>query len=72
MEEIRKTRSPIIQWVGEDHLSVEVRSPEGTIAGIGETAIAGQVDKIVQFERFGFCRIDSAEGKNVVAYFAHR
>jgi glutamyl-tRNA synthetase len=72
VEDIKKSRIPIIQWVGEKFLLVEVRSPDGIINGFGEPDIATQVGKIVQFERFGFCRIESAEKKNVVVYFAHK
>ncbi len=72
VEEIKKSRLPIIQWVGEEHLKVEVRSPDGIISGYGEPDITTQVEKMVQFERFGFCRIESVKDKNVVAYFAHK
>ncbi|MCK9277578.1 MAG: hypothetical protein M0P22_05780 [Methanoculleus sp.] len=30
------------------------------------------MDRVVQFERIGFARIDSADGGRVSAYFAHR
>ncbi|MDK2892735.1 glutamate--tRNA ligase [Methanohalophilus sp.] len=72
VEEIKKSRLPIIQWVGEEYVRVEVRSPDGIIDGYGEPDIANQVDVMVQFERFGFCRIESVKDKNVVAYFAHK
>ncbi len=29
------------------------------------------LDRVVQFERFGFVRIDSVSGDGVVAYFTH-
>jgi glutamyl-tRNA synthetase len=31
-----------------------------------------QADKVVQFERFGFVRIDNVRGDEVVAYFTHK
>jgi glutamyl-tRNA synthetase len=31
-----------------------------------------ELDKVVQFERFGFVRIDSVRGDEVVAYFTHK
>ncbi len=31
-----------------------------------------RVDDVVQFERFGFVRIDEVGGEKVVAVFAHR
>lgn len=51
---------------------MKVRGPEGDISGIGERGIATELDKIVQFERFGFCRIDSVDEEQIVAYFAHK
>ncbi|MCK9306641.1 MAG: hypothetical protein M0P17_03850 [Methanoculleus sp.] len=30
------------------------------------------MDRVVQFERIGFARIDSADDGRVSAYFAHR
>lgn len=55
-----------------DGIPVKVRGPEGDIEGTGERGIETELDNIVQFERFGFCRIDAVDGENVVAYFAHK
>jgi glutamyl-tRNA synthetase len=38
---------------------------------VGEAGIAKELDRVVQFERYGFVRINSA-GEPIVAYFAHR
>ncbi|MDQ1253956.1 MAG: glutamyl-tRNA synthetase [Euryarchaeota archaeon] len=72
LEDLKKMKGKIIQWVPEDGIPVKVRSPDGDIDGIGENGIASELDKVVQFERFGFCRIDAVEGGCVVAYFAHK
>ncbi|MFW5987670.1 MAG: glutamate--tRNA ligase, partial [Methanohalophilus sp.] len=72
MDEVRKKRPPIVQWVAEDNLHVEVLSPEGVFTGIGELQIVDVMDKVVQFERFGFCRIDNVKENRVVAYFTHK
>jgi glutamyl-tRNA synthetase len=72
MDEVRKKRPPIVQWVAKDNLDVEVLSPEGRFTGLGELQIANEIDKVVQFERFGFCRIDDVKEKKVVAYFTHK
>ena len=43
------------------------------VEGIGEKAIASlKVDDIVQFERFGFVRIDRKEEKKLFANLAHK
>lgn len=67
-----KSKSKILHWAPVDGISVTVRGPEGDIKGIGEHGIATELDKIVQFERFGFCRIDAVKENEVVAYFAHK
>ena len=62
----------IIHWVPIDGVKVKVITPEGEIYGIGEPLIQKEVDKVVQFERFGFVRIDSIVDGTVVAYFTHK
>jgi len=47
----------------------EVHMPDGTVrSGIMERIPCEEEDKVVQFERFGFSRIESISPK-VVAYF---
>jgi glutamyl-tRNA synthetase len=56
-------------------LKVKVKRPEGIEEGIGEPLIATELGNVVQFERYGFVRIDSVvekeTGTEVVAYFTH-
>jgi glutamyl-tRNA synthetase len=65
----------IIHWVPIDGIKIRVKKPEGWDEGIGEPLIASEWGNVVQFERYGFVRIDSVEGKEekaeVVAYFTH-
>ena len=65
----------IIQWAPSEGIKVEVKKPEGIDEGIGEPLIASELGNVVQFERYGFVRIDSVvekeRGKEVVAYFTH-
>jgi len=68
---LKKERMKIIHWAPIDGIPVKVLSPEGEFKGIGEKQIATELDKVVQFERFGFCRIDSV-GAEIVAYFTHK
>ena len=69
---LEKPRYQIIQWVPAEHVRVVVRAPDRTYKGIGETGIVDEHENMVQFERFGFVRIDSVDAGCVVAYFAHR
>jgi glutamyl-tRNA synthetase len=45
--------------------------PDGMDEGVGEAGIAGRAEQGVQFERYGFVRINCL-GDPIVAYFAHR
>ena len=41
--------------------------------GLGESGLSYlKVGDIVQFERFGFCRLDRIEGKKLVFWFTHK
>ncbi len=73
-EEARKTGAPLIHWIpiGAD-LPCQVIMPDSTIAeGIAERSCKRlNPNDIIQFERFGFVRIDRND-KKLTAYFAHR
>ncbi|MEQ9729167.1 MAG: glutamate--tRNA ligase [Candidatus Methanoperedens sp.] len=72
MELVKKEKARIIHWVPPDGQKVRVLSPQGEYTGIGESGIEKELDKVVQFERFGFVRIDSVGEDEVVAYFTHK
>ncbi len=44
-------------------------SQDGEYAGVEGRGREEERDKVVQFERFGFVRIDGVGGDGVVAYF---
>ena len=54
-----------------DGLKVRVMKPDGIDEGIGEAGIAEELGKVVQFERYGFVRINTS-GEPIVANYAHR
>lgn len=64
---------PILHWLPAGAgTPVRVRMADGSeVKGVGEPGLEGEVDRVVQFERFGFVRIDSVAEKEIVAYFAH-
>jgi glutamyl-tRNA synthetase len=62
----------IIHWTPtEDKMNVRVITPDVEITGFGESGIKKEVGNVVQFERFGFVRIDSLEDGTAIAYFTH-
>ena len=65
---------PILQWVPtEGKVPVSVVLPDATErAGFAEDGLKGEpVGSVVQFVRFGFCRVDEAKPERVTMYFAH-
>ncbi len=71
MESVKKEKMRIIHWAPMDGVPVKVLSPDGEFTGIGEKQVTTELGRIVQFERFGFCRIDSNDSE-VVAYYTHK
>jgi len=73
-KEARQLGAPLIHWLpAGTGIPCEVVMPDATIArGIAEDACRELVpNNIVQFERFGFVRVDGVNWK-ITAYFAHR
>ncbi|HPJ30426.1 MAG TPA: glutamate--tRNA ligase [Methanothrix sp.] len=72
-QQAREMKLRIIHWAPPDGVPVRVMRPDGVDSGIGELGIREDLGQVVQFERYGFVRIDSmADDDEVVAYFAHR
>jgi glutamyl-tRNA synthetase len=74
-EQARDIRAQLIHWVpvGED-VPCEVVMPDATLAeGVAE-GLCKRLKKedVVQFERFGFVRIDSWAGDKLTAYYAQK
>lgn len=73
-EEARKAGAPLIHWIpiGAD-MPCQVVMPDATTAeGIAESACKGlKANDIIQFERFGFARVDEVNMR-LTAYYAHR
>jgi len=73
-EEAKKLGAPLIHWVPVDTgISCEVVMSDASLArGIAEDACRGLLlDEIIQFERFGFVRVDKVN-KKLIVYFCHR
>ncbi len=73
-KEAKKLSAPLIHWIPTDTgIPCEVVMPDASVAkGIADDACKKlRSNVVVQFERFGFARIDSLD-KKLVAYFTHR
>jgi len=64
---------PKLQWVSAGAVGIEVVKPDGSRElGLAEPAVAGlRVGEVVQFERYGFVRIEAVKPK-LVAVYGHR
>ena len=73
-EEAKRLGAPLIHWVPVDTgISCEVMMPDASVSrGIAEDACRGlRPNEIIQFERFGFVRVDDVN-KKLIVYFCHR
>jgi glutamyl-tRNA synthetase len=61
----------IIHWAPQNGVAVRVLRPDGADEGIGEAGIADELGRVVQFERYGFVRINRL-GDPITAYFTHK
>lgn len=69
---ILKEGARIIHWVSEDNIPIRVYMPDGEVKeGLCESGVKNEVDKIVQFERFGFVRIERDDG-GIRGCYGHR
>jgi len=73
-----KLKPKFIHWLSANHdnLDVTIRMPDSSIVtGFGEPALASlKTGDIVQFERFGFCKLHKLDKKENIAefWFAHK
>ena len=65
--------APIIHWIPSKDLPMEVAMPDGAkkIGFCEPNCLKLKVGEIVQFERFGFARIDRINAK-IMAFYTHR
>ena len=75
-EDYKKKGARIMHWlpVSDDLVNVEILHPDRTVSdGLVETNINHlNIDSVIQFERFGFCRYDSNVGDKKLFYFTHK
>lgn len=73
-EDVRKIKAQLIQWIprGSEYSAEVVQQDATSVVGFAEVACKKlKPDDIIQFERFGFVRVD-AVGEKLVAYYAQK
>ncbi|MFB6089141.1 MAG: glutamate--tRNA ligase [Candidatus Aenigmatarchaeota archaeon] len=66
---------PKIQWVPvEEKIHAKVKMPDGSVVSgaVENTVLEEDIGSVVQFERFGFVRIDQKNDSSVMCYFSHK
>lgn len=62
-----------VQWVGHDSIEAKIFMPDGiTLNGLVENSILNEKNDIIQFERFGFVKIEEKNSKSFTGVFMHR
>ena len=72
--EARKAKAKLIHWIPKgEEFPCQVVMPDATVKeGLAESACKKlKPDAVIQFERFGFVRVDKNDGK-LTAYYAHK
>ncbi|UCE95153.1 MAG: glutamate--tRNA ligase [Candidatus Bathyarchaeota archaeon] len=74
-EEAKAVKAPLIHWIPKKTgVRCQVIMPDASTADglVEESCRKQKADTIVQFERFGFVRIDSNKDSSILAYYCHR
>ncbi len=63
-----------LQWVSEPNVNVEVLMPDGKLAtGLGEKSLDTLKESaVIQFERFGFCKLEKKSKDKMFFVFGHQ
>ncbi|MBT6995403.1 glutamate--tRNA ligase [Candidatus Woesearchaeota archaeon] len=72
----KNLKAKLIHWlpVNDTNVNVSILMNDGSVKkGLGESALNGlKVGSVIQFERFGFVRLDSKSDKELVFVFGHK
>lgn len=78
VEEYRKSGERIMHWLPAEEkdelVKIEIVMPDNSRAhGVAETGVKQlKVGEVIQFERFGFCRLDAIGKSKMVFWYSHR
>jgi len=73
LADARAAKARIIQWLPvQQAFPCTLLTPEGEMSGACEPRVKDELAKVVQFERVGFAKIDSADSTGIRAYFTHK
>ena len=70
MRDVKKGKN-IIHWLPKSSAIPCRVIGERSAEGLVESGVVSEIGRVVQFERFAFCRVESVEEKEVVAIYTH-
>ncbi len=72
----KELRAKMIHWlpVSDENINVEILMNDGSVKkGLGESSLKKlKIGEVIQFERFGFVKLDSKEHNKLVFVFGHK
>ncbi len=75
LEKYKQKGKKIMHWLPKQEylVNVEVMMPDAKmVKGIAEPSVKNiKINEVIQFERFGFCKLDSIEKDKLVFWFTH-
>jgi glutamyl-tRNA synthetase len=73
LADARAVKARIIQWLpAQAAVPCTLLTQEGEMKGACEPPVRTEINKVVQFERVGFARIDCVDTSGIRAYFTHK
>jgi len=73
LADARAAKAHIIQWLpAQATVPCTLLTPDGEMKGACEPRVRDELDKVIQFERVGFARIDRVDASGISAYFTHK
>lgn len=73
LADARAAKARIIQWLPAQAAEpCTLLTQEGVMKGACELPVRTELNKVVQFERVGFARIDGVDASGIRAYFTHK
>ena len=73
LADARAAKARIIQWLpAQAAAPCTLLTQEGELKGACEPLVGSELDRVVQFERIGFARIDGVDASGIRAYFTHK
>lgn len=73
LADARAAKARIIQWLpAQDCLPCTLVTQDGEVAGACELPVSQELNRVVQFERVGFVKIDAVDQTGIRAYFTHK